>query len=76
MTVRRGLSEEVKALADDPARKIAAFKLHREQTGLGLKDAQDAVEAYIAGRGWDIAEPPYGLSDLNKINADGPEVVD
>jgi Ribosomal protein L7/L12 C-terminal domain len=45
------LSEEVKALADDPARKIAAIKLHREQTGLGLKEAKDAVDAYIAGRG-------------------------
>ena len=46
-----GLSEDVKTLADEPARKIAAIKLHREQTGLGLKDAKDAVEAYIAGRG-------------------------
>ena len=45
-----GLSEEVKALADDPARKIEAIKLLREQTGLGLKEAKDAVEAYIAGR--------------------------
>jgi hypothetical protein len=26
-------------------------KLHREQTGLGLREAKDAVEAYIAGRG-------------------------
>ena len=39
-----GLSEEVKALAEDPTRKIAAIKLHREQTGLGLKEAKDAVE--------------------------------
>jgi hypothetical protein len=46
-----GLSAEVKALAEDPARKIAAIKLHREQTGLGLKEAKDAVEAYIADRG-------------------------
>jgi hypothetical protein len=46
-----GLSEEVKALADDPAKKISAIKLHREQTGLGLKEAKDAVEAYIAGGG-------------------------
>ena len=46
-----GLSEEVKALADDPARKIEAIKLHREQTGLGLKEAKDAVETYMAGRG-------------------------
>lgn len=46
-----GLSNEVKALADDPAQKIAAIKLHRDQTGLGLKEAKDAVEAYIGGRG-------------------------
>jgi hypothetical protein len=45
------LSEDVMALADDPTNKIAAIKLHREETGLGLKEAKDAVEAYIAGRG-------------------------
>jgi hypothetical protein len=46
-----GLSEEVKALADDPAQKIKAIAVHRQQTGLGLKEAKDAVEAYIVGRG-------------------------
>jgi hypothetical protein len=46
-----GLSEEVKALAHDPAKKIAAIKLHREQTGLGLREAKDAVESYMAGGG-------------------------
>ncbi len=45
------LSDEVKTLADDPDKKIAAIKLLREQTGLGLKEAKDAVEEYIAGRG-------------------------
>jgi hypothetical protein len=45
-----GLSEEVKALAEDPAGKLAAIKLLREQTGLGLKEAVDAVDSYIAGR--------------------------
>jgi ribosomal protein L7/L12 len=45
------LSAEVKALADDPARKIAAIALHRKETGVGLKEAKDAVEAYLAGRG-------------------------
>jgi ribosomal protein L7/L12 len=44
-----GLSEEVKKLADDPARKSEAIKLHREQTGLGLKEAKDAVESYMDG---------------------------
>ena len=46
-----GLSEKVKVLADDPARKIEAIKLHREQTGLGLKEAKEAVESYIATGG-------------------------
>ncbi len=45
-----GLSPEVKTLADDPTQKIAAIKLHREQTGLGLKEAKDAVDAYMARR--------------------------
>ena len=45
-----GLSEEVKALADDPTRKIAAIKLLREQTGLSLHEAKNAIEAYQAGR--------------------------
>jgi ribosomal protein L7/L12 len=42
-----GLSREVCELADDPARKIEAIKLHREQTGCSLKEAKDAVEAYM-----------------------------
>jgi len=45
-----GLSEEVKTLANDPTRKIEAIKLHREQTGVGLKEAKDAVETYMASR--------------------------
>ena len=43
------LSEEVRKLADD-GQKIEAIKLHREQTGLGLKESKDAVEAYIDRR--------------------------
>jgi Ribosomal protein L7/L12 C-terminal domain len=46
-----GVSADVKALADDPSNKIAAIKLHREQTGVGLAEAKAAVEAYTAGRG-------------------------
>ena len=42
-----GLSDEVRKLAEEDGQKIAAIKLHREQTGLGLKEAKDAVEAYI-----------------------------
>jgi len=46
-----GLSSEVRALADDPAKKIQAIALHREQTGVGLREAKEAVDAYIAGGG-------------------------
>jgi Ribosomal protein L7/L12 C-terminal domain len=44
------LSEEVQALANDPAKKIQAIKVHRQQTGLGLKEAKDAVEAFISNQ--------------------------
>jgi ribosomal protein L7/L12 len=40
-------SEEVQRLARDPAQKIAALKLHREQTGLGLAEAKDDIEDFI-----------------------------
>lgn len=42
-----GLSDEVRKLAEEDGQKIAAIKLHREQTGQGLKEAKEAVEAYI-----------------------------
>lgn len=45
-----GLSDEVQHLANDPARKIDAIKLHREQTGLGVREAKEAVEAYMSRR--------------------------
>ena len=39
------------ALADEsPARKIAAIKAYREETGAGLAEAKRAVEDYIEGR--------------------------
>jgi ribosomal protein L7/L12 len=39
------------ALADEgPARKIAAIKAYREETGAGLADAKRSVEKYIEGR--------------------------
>ncbi len=44
------LSERVKQLAGDPARKIEAIKVYREETGAGLAEAKEAVEAYIHGR--------------------------
>ena len=40
------LSDRVKELAADPARKIAAIKVLREETGAGLAEAKSAVEAY------------------------------
>jgi ribosomal protein L7/L12 len=41
------LSERVKELATDPARKIQAIKVYREETGAGLMEAKDAVEEWI-----------------------------
>lgn len=41
-----GLSESVRQLAD-AGNKIQAIKIHREQTGVGLREAKDAVEAYM-----------------------------
>jgi ribosomal protein L7/L12 len=39
------------ALADEgPARKIAAIKAYRDETGAGLADAKRTVEEYIEGR--------------------------
>jgi ribosomal protein L7/L12 len=39
------------ALAEQgPARKIAAIKAYRDETGAGLADAKRAVEEYIEGR--------------------------
>jgi ribosomal protein L7/L12 len=39
------LSERVKELAR-AGRKIEAIKVYREETGAGLKEAKDAVEAF------------------------------
>ncbi len=41
------LSDRVKQLASDSARKIEAIKVYREETGAGLAEAKEAVEAYI-----------------------------
>jgi ribosomal protein L7/L12 len=43
-----GLSQRVKDIARDPNHKIAAIKAYREETGLGLKEAKDAIEAWLA----------------------------
>jgi ribosomal protein L7/L12 len=44
------LSDRVKSLADDPARKIEAIRVYRAETGAGLAEAKEAVEAYIHSR--------------------------
>jgi Ribosomal protein L7/L12 C-terminal domain len=41
------LSDRVKELASDPKTKIEAIKMYREETGVGLKEAKDAVEEFI-----------------------------
>jgi ribosomal protein L7/L12 len=41
------LSDRVKQLAGDPSQKIEAIKVYREETGAGLAEAKDAVEAFI-----------------------------
>ena len=45
-----GLSDRVKQLAADPARKIEAIKVYREETGAGLAEAKEAVELFINSR--------------------------
>ena len=42
-------SDRVKQLANS-ARKIEAIKVYREETGVGLAEAKEAVEAYIHGK--------------------------
>jgi len=37
-------SDSVRALASHPRGKIAAIKAYREQTGLGLVEAKEAIE--------------------------------
>ncbi len=44
------LSDRVKQLASDPARKIEAIKVYREETGADLAEAKDAVEAFIKSK--------------------------
>lgn len=40
------LSEQVQTLARDPRRRIEAIKLYREETGAGLREAKEAIEAF------------------------------
>ena len=45
-----GLSERVKELARDPARKIEAIKLHRDESGASLAEAKKEIEDYVRSR--------------------------
>jgi len=40
------LSDRVKQLADDPSRKIEAIRVYREEIGVGLAEAKEAIDAY------------------------------
>lgn len=42
-----GLSDRVKEMARDPSCKIEAIKVYREETGAGLVEAKETVEAFI-----------------------------
>ena len=42
------LTEQVRRAADN-GKKIEAIRLYREETGLGLVDAKEDVEAYMRG---------------------------
>lgn len=44
------LSPEVQQLAEDSQNRLAAIKLHRQQTGAELRQAKQAVDAYMASR--------------------------
>jgi hypothetical protein len=44
---KAALSDRVKQLASDPSKKIEAIKTYREETGAGLAEAKEAVEAFI-----------------------------
>jgi ribosomal protein L7/L12 len=41
-------SDEVREMARDPKRRIEAIRLHRKQTGQGLKDAVEAINKVSA----------------------------
>ena len=44
------LSDRVKQLAMDPGRKIEAIKVYREETGAGLAEAKEAIEAFARNK--------------------------
>ncbi|WOB43510.1 hypothetical protein HNI00_10335 [Thermoleptolyngbya oregonensis NK1-22] len=42
------LSERIKQIALDPKRKVEAIRLYQEETKVTLREAVDAIDAYIA----------------------------
>jgi hypothetical protein len=44
---RRELSDRVRGIACDPGRKLEAIKVYCEESGAGLGEATEVVEAYI-----------------------------
>jgi hypothetical protein len=44
---QESLSPEVREIAVNPVNKIQAIRLHREQTGCSLREAKDAIEAFM-----------------------------
>lgn len=46
------LSTEARGLADR-GKKILAIKVHRQETGAGLREAKLAVDAYLRSRSFD-----------------------
>jgi ribosomal protein L7/L12 len=62
----------------EQGQKIEAVKLCRERTGLGLKEAKDAVEALQRDGAWNHPErpaPAVGLdAELLKLLADGQKL--
>ena len=41
-------SDEIKQMVKDPRRRIEAMKAYRQQTGLGLKEAKEVIDALVA----------------------------
>jgi hypothetical protein len=54
---RQPLSDRVQQLASDPTRKIEAIKVYREETGAGLAEAKEAVEAFTNSRPYQAERP-------------------
>ncbi|HEV2947777.1 MAG TPA: ribosomal protein L7/L12 [Gemmataceae bacterium] len=50
LTQGPALSDRVKQLAADPKRKIEAIKAYREETGVGLAEAKEAIEAFTSSQ--------------------------